>query len=65
MVQKILRLDETLSATGYAQSTLYDKVAKGEFPKPIKLGVRAVGWLENEVADWQKSRIAARDQEAA
>jgi predicted DNA-binding transcriptional regulator AlpA len=26
-------------------------------PSPIKLGVRAVGWLENEVREWIAMRI--------
>jgi len=36
-------------------------MAAGEFPKPVKLGPKSVGWLESEIADWQKNRIACRD----
>lgn len=61
MVQNILRRDEVERATGLPRSTIYDKIAKGEFPAPIKLSERSVGWLEQEILDWQKSRIDARD----
>jgi prophage regulatory protein len=34
------------------------------FPKPVSIGVKAVGWIESEIDDWlnaqvQKSRAAA------
>jgi len=32
-------------------------ISKGEFPKPISLGARAVGWIEQEVTDWIEQRI--------
>ena len=65
MVQNILRRHDVERVTGLPRSTIYDKVAKGTFPKPVQLSERAVGWLENEIADWQKARIAARDGGAA
>jgi prophage regulatory protein len=68
MVNAVLRRNDVERATGLPRSTLYDLVQKGRFPKPIKIGARSVGWLENEVLAWQRDRIAARDkdnQEAA
>jgi prophage regulatory protein len=38
--------------TGLATSTLYAKMQAGEFPRPIKLGRRAVGWKSNDVELW-------------
>ncbi len=35
-------------------------MTKGEFPKPIQLGPRAVAWIEGEVQEWLKVRIEAR-----
>jgi prophage regulatory protein len=61
MVQNILRRDAVERATGLKRSTIYDKIAAGAFPKPIPLGGHAVGWLESDIADWQKARIAERD----
>ena len=53
--QTILRRAAVERMTGLPRSTLYAKVAAGEFPKPVKLGVRSVGWFEQDVADWQAS----------
>lgn len=51
-VTRILRRPDVERMTGLPRSTLYDKVAKGEFPRPIKLGAKAVGWRESVVNDW-------------
>lgn len=56
---KILRLSKVQSVTGLSRSSIYEFVGNGAFPKPIKLGVRSVGWLEEEVNNWIESRINA------
>ena len=40
--------------TGLPTSTLYAKIAAGEFPKPVKLGKRAVGWLSTDIDNWKR-----------
>ena len=57
---RILKLPEVESRVGYKSSSIYAKVQKSEFPRPITLGPRAVGWLENEIDEW----IAQRDQQS-
>jgi len=34
--------------------------AAGKFPKRVQLGPSRVGWLESEVENWLKERIAKR-----
>ncbi len=34
--------------------------AAGKFPKRVQLGPSRVGWVESEVEDWLKERIAKR-----
>lgn len=58
MTNKILRRAEVLSRTGLSVSTLYYFMEKNRFPKRIKLGVRAVGWLEKDIDDWINSRCS-------
>lgn len=58
-IQRVLRLKSVLNKTGDSRSGLYLKVAKGIFPKPIKLSTRSVGWLEDEVDEWIEQRIEA------
>ncbi|MCS7748831.1 AlpA family transcriptional regulator [Pseudomonas aeruginosa] len=61
---KVLRLRAVVTATGLARSTIYKLMGSGEFPKPVPLVGRSVGWLENEVHEWIKGRIAQRDLKA-
>jgi prophage regulatory protein len=56
MTHRILRRPEVENLTGIPRSTLYAKIAVGDFPAPVKIGQRAVGWLEAEVHDWLDSR---------
>jgi len=37
---------------------IYQLQAERHFPQRIKLGERAVGWLESEVQAWLDTRIA-------
>lgn len=55
--ESVLRLPKTENRTGLKRSTIYLGIAKGTFPKPIKLGSRAVGWLESDIDEWLKQRI--------
>lgn len=45
--------------TGLRTSTLYEHVANGSFPKPIRIGLRSVAWLSTDVDGWIAARIAA------
>lgn len=54
----ILRRKQVENRTGLSRSTIYLRISKGTFPKPIDLGGgRAVGWIEAEIDAWLKSRI--------
>jgi len=59
MEYRIIRRTEVLFMTGLATSTLYAKMQAGEFPRPIKLGRRAVGWKSNDVELWITQRSEA------
>ena len=52
MPTKVLRISAVIEATGLAKSTIYSKISVGKFPKPIKLGARAVGWMESDINQW-------------
>lgn len=61
-LERFIRRVEVEHITGLGRSTIYDKMAAGEFPKPVPISGGAVGWLESEIAAWQEKRIAARDR---
>lgn len=58
------RLFQVKARTGLSRSEIYRRIAMGDFPRPIKLGVRASAWSATEVDAWIAGRIAARDREA-
>ena len=55
---RILRLNQVLEVTGLGRSFIYQLQAQDLFPRRIKIGVRAVGWIESEVHQWVARRIA-------
>jgi len=57
---RLLRLPDVIRRTGKSKSGIY---ADDGFPKPVKLGPRAVAWVESEVEAWVTERIAVRDAE--
>ena len=61
--QRILRLPEVCAVTGLGRrSFIYQLQAAGSFPQRVKLGVRAVGWLEDEVQRWLSEKVAKNRQ---
>lgn len=60
MTHNILRLPAVKASTGLSRSTLYLRIAQGVFPRPVRLGGRAVGWPANEVASINAARIAGK-----
>ena len=58
----ILRRKQVEERTGLSRSTIYLRIQEGSFPKPISLGERAVGWLENEIEAWLVSRLEIRNK---
>jgi prophage regulatory protein len=57
LTAKILRRPEVQNRTGLSRSTIYAKIVANEFPKSIRLGRRAVGWLESDVVSWIRRRV--------
>lgn len=56
----VLRRRDVQVRTGLAPSSLYQLIQSGQFPKPIQLSERRVGWLASEVEAWIKARVEAR-----
>lgn len=54
---QVLRLPEVCKVTGLCRSMIYQLEAEQRFPRRIKIGVRAVGWMEGEVQQWLVQRI--------
>ena len=57
---RVLRLPAVECAVGFKKSKLYDLIKEGQFPQPVRLGAKSVGWLADEVQAWIKQRAASR-----
>lgn len=42
-----------------SRSQIYRLIQSGEFPKPVKLGLRVSVWPDNDIQAWQAKQIAA------
>ena len=58
---KFLRRPAVSERYGLAPSTLYAWIAKDLFPRPVRLGARAVGRSMEELEAWERARTAERD----
>jgi prophage regulatory protein len=58
----VVRAKEVVGICGFSLSTLYDKQDPKSprhdpsFPRPLRLGKSAVGWVKQEVIDWLLSQ---------
>jgi prophage regulatory protein len=58
--RRFLRLRAVLEKTGLTRSTAYALIKSCDFPSPVNIGPRAVGWVEDEIDGWIDHRIASR-----
>jgi prophage regulatory protein len=60
----LLRTPDVCAVTGMARPTLYEAMAKGLFPRPIKLGEKSSAWPCRDVDAMCAARIrgATEDQ---
>jgi prophage regulatory protein len=55
----ILRLPAVLAATGVSRVSIWRWAKAGTFPRPVRLGARAVGWRASDVQQWLEERPTA------
>lgn len=56
VVAVLLRLRAVMHVTGLSRSTLYRLIADEQFPRPVRLGPRAVAWRRSDVDAWSEAR---------
>ena len=57
---RILRRAEVEAKTGFKRAHIYNLIKVGKFPKPLRLGVRAIGWDSVEIDQWISDRLRER-----
>lgn len=65
MSQSFIRLSEVQRRTGYSKAWLYRLMSQGKFPPSVKIGSRAIAFVESEVDDWINQRIKESRKEIA
>ena len=58
---KVIKLPEVIKITALSRSTIYSYIQKNSFPKPVRIGTRAVAWLETEILDFLNQKTEMRD----
>lgn len=48
----LLPLKKVIDRIGYGRSYIYDKLKKGQFPRPIYTGSKKPRWLSFEITQW-------------
>ncbi len=59
MIDRLIRRPEVQRLTGLSRSSLYEMIAAGKFPAPVRIGPRAVAWRESEIHKWIEARPPA------
>lgn len=62
---RLLRLPEVMNKTGYGKAWIYRLINQSLFPQPIKIGSRAIAFVESEVDEWIESAIERSRKNAA
>lgn len=57
MSNTILRLPQVKTRVGLSRSSIYLAISQGTFPRPVRLGARAVGWVAADIEAWLNARI--------
>ena len=60
-----IRLPEVLERTGFCKAWIYRLISREEFPSPIKIGDRAIGFVASEIDAWIDEKIYLSRNKAA
>ena len=52
-----VRMPGVVRLTGLGRSTIYRLMAAHNFPDPVRLSKRAIGWRRSDLELWGKSRL--------
>lgn len=63
--QSFIRLTEVQRRTGYSKAWIYRLMSQGKFPTSVKIGTRAIAFVESEIDEWVNERIAESRKEVA
>ena len=59
---QLMKIEEVLALVGFGKSTLYKMISAGLFPRPVRIGLRAVRWRRSEILAWLESLPRATEE---
>lgn len=62
---RLVRMTEWKPKSGLSRSGIYNLIAQGLHPAPIKIGKRSIAWRASTLVDWLESRERASAQSEA
>ncbi len=57
---RVIRKPELIAKIGLSDASIWRRERQGKFPRRIKLGGQAVGWLSTEIETWLNERANER-----
>lgn len=55
-VDPVMRLPAVIATVGMSRGWVLANVREGNFPAPIKLGAKAIGWRSSAICEWLRTR---------
>ena len=55
-MSELLRLPDVISTTQLSKASVYRLIIEAGFPRPLRVGLKAVRWRRDEVEAWLASR---------
>ncbi|WP_395279491.1 helix-turn-helix transcriptional regulator [Enterobacter bugandensis] len=49
---RLIRLSEVMNKTGFGKAWIYRLISQNRFPQPVKIGIRAIAFIESEIEEW-------------
>jgi prophage regulatory protein len=49
---RVIRMKEICYLVGISRATIYLMIEENNFPKPLKIGKRAIGWEYKTIIEW-------------
>ncbi|WP_294280583.1 AlpA family transcriptional regulator [uncultured Sphingomonas sp.] len=56
--ERFVRMSEVLERTRLSRATIYRKMARGEFPRSVQIGVNSVAWHSSDFETWLREPMS-------
>ena len=64
-IDELLRLRDVARITKLCNSSVYNKIRQGTFPRPLELGPGCVRWRTSDVRGWLNGLLPTSEAKAA